>query len=64
MELLKGTELTKAYRKKDRKVTAVDRVSFSLQEKEFLAIVGESGSGKSSLLRLIAGLDRPDAGRL
>lgn len=64
MELLKGTELTKAYRKKDRKVTAVDQVSFSLQEKEFLAIVGESGSGKSSLLRLIAGLDRPDAGRL
>ena len=64
MELLKVTELTKTFFKKGRKVTAVNRVSFSLQEKEFLAIVGESGSGKSSLLRLIAGLDRPDAGEL
>lgn len=64
MELLKGTELTKTYVKKGRMVRAVDHVSFSLREKEFLAIVGESGSGKSSLLRLIAEFDRPDEGHL
>lgn len=64
MELLKGTGLKKKYIKKKLSVMAVDDISFSLQEKEFLAIVGESGSGKSSLLRLIAGLDRADEGAL
>jgi putative ABC transport system ATP-binding protein len=39
-------------------------VSLCLQTGEFVAIVGESGVGKSTLLNLIAGLDRPDGGRL
>ena len=39
-------------------------VSLHLQPGEYVAIVGESGIGKSTLLNLIAGLDRPDAGRL
>src|SRR5512145_3050807 len=39
-------------------------VSLRLQPGEYVAIVGESGVGKSTLLNLIAGLDRPDAGRL
>jgi putative ABC transport system ATP-binding protein len=39
-------------------------VSLSLGDGEYLAIVGESGVGKSTLLNLIAGLDRPDSGRL
>ncbi len=64
MELIKGSSLKKAFHKKGRQVLAVEDVSFSLKEKEFLAIVGESGSGKSSLLRLIAGLDKPDGGHL
>ncbi|HTN68391.1 MAG TPA: ABC transporter ATP-binding protein [Dysgonamonadaceae bacterium] len=41
---------------------AVDRVSFSLEKGEVLALVGESGSGKTTLLRLIAGLEHPDSG--
>ncbi|PKO85495.1 MAG: ABC transporter ATP-binding protein [Betaproteobacteria bacterium HGW-Betaproteobacteria-12] len=39
-------------------------VSLCLQPGEYVAIVGESGVGKSTLLNLIAGLDRPDSGRL
>ncbi|WP_295581235.1 ABC transporter ATP-binding protein [uncultured Lamprocystis sp.] len=39
-------------------------ISLRLQPGEYVAIVGESGVGKSTLLNLIAGLDRPDAGRL
>jgi putative ABC transport system ATP-binding protein len=39
-------------------------ISLRLQGGEYVAIVGESGVGKSTLLNLIAGLDRPDGGRL
>jgi putative ABC transport system ATP-binding protein len=39
-------------------------VSLQLHAGEYVAIVGESGVGKSTLLNLIAGLDRPDSGRL
>ena len=43
-------------------VTALERVNFTLERGEILAVVGTSGCGKSTLLRLIAGLDRPSAG--
>lgn len=39
-------------------------ISLQLRPGEYVAIVGESGVGKSTLLNLIAGLDRPDSGRL
>ncbi len=42
----------------------LQNVSLSLQAGEYVAIVGESGVGKSTLLNLVAGLDRPDGGRL
>jgi ABC-type sugar transport system ATPase subunit len=44
--------------------TAVNDVSLEIGDGEFLVIVGPSGSGKSTVLRLIAGLEMPDAGRI
>lgn len=62
MEILKVENLTKSYGTGNGKVIALDRVSFSVEKGEFLAIMGPSGSGKSTLLHLIAGLDKPDYG--
>jgi putative ABC transport system ATP-binding protein len=45
-------------------VRAVDDVSLSINQNEFLALLGPSGSGKSTLLNLIGGLDRPTSGSI
>ena len=45
-------------------VTAVDGVSASVAENEFFALLGPSGCGKTTLLRMLAGFEEPDAGRL
>ncbi|MGH9464016.1 MAG: ABC transporter ATP-binding protein [Thermoanaerobaculia bacterium] len=44
--------------------TALDQVSLSIHEGEFFALLGPSGCGKTTLLRIIAGLDLPDDGRV
>ncbi len=49
---------------KDRKINAIDGISFSVNRGSALGIVGASGSGKSTLAHCIAGLIRPDAGTL
>jgi putative spermidine/putrescine transport system ATP-binding protein len=45
-------------------VKAVDNVSLSVMDGEFFSMLGPSGSGKTTCLRLIAGFDRPTAGRI
>ena len=60
--LLKAQELSYSYHTLNGETPALDRVSFCLYRKEFLAIVGPSGCGKSTILSLIAGLLTPDSG--
>ena len=62
MEILEVENLNKSYGKGESKVTAVDNISFSVKEGEFVAIIGASGSGKSTLLHLLGGVDRPTFG--
>ena len=64
MEILRVENLNKTYGKGENQVKAVDNVSFSVQQGEFVAIIGASGSGKSTLLHLIGGVDRPTSGKV
>lgn len=64
MKILEVENLVKTYGKGENKVHAVDHVSFSVDEGEFVAIVGASGSGKSTLLHLLGGVDRPTSGKV
>ena len=60
MALLEITEASKRF----GAVAAVDRVSLSIERGEFFALLGPSGCGKTTLLRLIAGFETPDEGRI
>ena len=64
MEILKVENLRKTYGKGENAVHAVDDISFSINEGEFVAIVGASGSGKSTLLHLLGAVDRPTSGKV
>src|SRR5438270_2604187 len=46
------------------KTPAVDDVSLSIRDREFMVLLGPSGCGKTTLLRMVAGLEYPDAGRI
>src|SRR5712672_502293 len=56
--------LCRHFRMGDTLIRAVDGVTLTVQAGEFVALLGSSGSGKSSVLNLIAGLDRPTSGNV
>src|SRR5881275_77905 len=60
--LIETREASRIYQMGTNLVTALDRVSMSADEGEFVAIQGTSGSGKSTLLNLLGGLDQPSSG--
>ena len=64
MSILEVRNLSKIYGKGENTVRAVDNISFSVEEGEFLAIIGASGSGKSTLLHMIGGVDNPSSGEI
>jgi putative ABC transport system ATP-binding protein len=63
MALLTLEIVTKLFRRGDEEIRAIDDLSLSIGEGEFLAITGSSGSGKSTLLYILGLLDVPTSGR-
>jgi len=62
MPLLEAREVSKVYQMGTTSVTALDTVSMTIDEGQFVAIQGTSGSGKSTLLNMVGGLDHPSTG--
>ncbi len=62
--MLQLKDICKKYITGDLEQTALDHVSLSLRDNEFVAILGPSGSGKTTMLNIIGGLDRYDSGDL
>ncbi len=59
---IRADQLCRHYRMGETMIRAVDGVTLEVRAGEFVALLGSSGSGKSSVLNLIAGLDRPTSG--
>lgn len=62
MAFLEVNELSRIYGAAEVQVKALDRVSFTVEKGQFVAVMGASGSGKSTLMHLLGGVDRPSAG--
>ena len=64
MALIEIKNVTKKYHKGDETITPLDAVSLNIEQGEFISLMGASGTGKSTLLNLIASIDKPDSGSI
>ena len=64
MALVELNNVSKSFSKGDETITPLDNVSLQIHEGEFVSLMGPSGTGKSTLLNLVSGIDRPDAGTI
>jgi putative ABC transport system ATP-binding protein len=62
--MLELREISKIYGEGAARVVALDKISFSADQDNFVAVMGPSGSGKSTFLNIIGGLDRPSSGEV
>lgn len=62
--MLEVTEVSKSFRSGGSAVAAVNGVTMTVADGEFVTIVGRSGSGKSTLMNLIGGLEQPTSGSI
>lgn len=56
--------IRKTYEMGEIKIDALDNISFSIDEGEFVVVVGASGAGKSTVLNILGGMDSPTSGQL
>jgi len=64
MALVEIRNLTKRFRKGDEVITPLENVDLDVEVGDFISLMGPSGTGKSTLLNLVSGIDRPDAGTI
>ncbi len=64
MSILKIIDIEKYYGNKGNLTKALDRISFSVEKSEFVAIMGASGSGKTTLLNVISTIDKVTSGHI
>lgn len=63
-DIVRIDEVSKSFQAGRRSITAIDHLSMSLQTGSLTGLVGPDGAGKTTIMRLIAGLDRPDSGSI
>ena len=66
MSILEAVNIKKVYKTRlgGDQVEALKDINFSIESGEFVAIMGESGSGKTTMLNLLAALDKPTSGEI
>ncbi|MGN0454760.1 MAG: ABC transporter ATP-binding protein [Ruminococcus sp.] len=64
VSLVEFKNVYKTYQMGEVKITAVDGISFSIEQGEFAVVVGSSGAGKTTVLNILGGMDSPTEGEI